>query len=451
MMRILYLSLVAVLPFMSLFASVPIDVKGAAVGIYIAPVSDNPTATVEYNSDVCLTPASVMKAVTSATALSVLGADFRWETIVTATGSISFDGSLMGNVVINGSGDPTLESRFFSGNRGFCDRLAKALAEEGCRSVTGRIVVDDSRFIDVGINPSWEIEDVAWDYGAGWSGVNYRDNSFLLMLPECKVQPSVPGLHVVDRTALGSGDITLLRGIDSDLLIADGVCREKGVRIWCSMPDPSAVICHEVDSTLQARGIEVSGAAVESVIAEGDPESRVVMRQFSPRLGEVLRSLMVRSDNLMAEGALRAVAPGASRNDAISLLRSLWKSRGVDLTYTRILDGSGLARGNAISPRQLGSILRWMARSPMSDEYVALFPRAGLDGTLRSFLAKSPQRKRYVLKTGSMGGVQCYAGYRLDATGKKPTHVVVVMVNNFSGSRSALRKEVERLLVETKF
>ena len=196
---------------------------------------------------------------------------------------------------------------------------------------------------------------------------------------------------------------------------------------------------------------EVSGAAVESVIAEGDPESRVVMRQFSPRLGEVLRSLMVRSDNLMAEGALRAVAPGASRNDAISLLRSLWKSRGVDLTYTRILDGSGLARGNAISPRQLGSILRWMARSPMSDEYVALFPRAGLDGTLRSFLAKSPQRKRYVLKTGSMGGVQCYAGYRLDATGKKPTHVVVVMVNNFSGSCSALRKEVERLLVETKF
>ncbi len=271
------------------------------------------------------------------------------------------------------------------------------------------------------------------------------------MLPECKVQPSVPGLHVVDRTALGSGDITLLRGIDSDLLIADGVCREKGVRIWCSMPDPSAVICHEVDSTLQARGIEVSGAVVKSVIAEGDPESRVVMRQFSPRLGEVLRSLMVRSDNLMAEGALRAVAPGASRNDAISLLRSLWKSRGVDLTYTRILDGSGLARGNAISPRRLGSILRWMARSPMSDEYVALFPRAGLDGTLRSFLAKSPQRKRYVLKTGSMGGVQCYAGYRLDATGKKPTHVVVVMVNNFSGSRSALRKEVERLLVETKF
>ena len=166
MMRILYLSLVAVLPFMSLFASVPIDVKGAAVGIYIAPVSDNPTATVEYNSDVCLTPASVMKAVTSATALSVLGADFRWETIVTATGSISFDGILMGNVVINGSGDPTLESRFFSGNRGFCDRLAKALAEEGCRSVTGRIVVDESRFIDVGINPSWEIEDVAWDYGA---------------------------------------------------------------------------------------------------------------------------------------------------------------------------------------------------------------------------------------------------------------------------------------------
>lgn len=449
MIRI-YLSIIVVVAGIIAHAAAPVNVKGAAVGIYIAPVNDASAVTVGYNSDICFTPASVMKSVTAATALSLLGSDFRWETTVTATGSISFDGILMGDVVINGSGDPTLESRFFADSLGFCDRLADALAATGCRSISGRIIADGNKFRDEGINPSWEIEDVAWDYGAGLYGVNYRDNSFLLMLPECKVQPPVPNLCVIDNTRPGSGELSLLRGFDSDILTASGGCRRNGTRLWCSMPDPGAVMCYEVDSTLRTRGIDVAGVVSYPILKEGT-EPGIVMRHQSPRLADVLRSLMVRSDNLMAEGVLRAIAQGGSRDDAIDLVRSLWKSRGIDLTYTRIFDGSGLARGNAMSPQQIGEILRWMARSPMSDDYVALFPRAGVDGTLRSFMVKSPQRKRYVLKTGSMGGVQCYAGYRLDSDGKKPTHVIVVMVNNFTGARAALRKEIERLLDETKF
>ena len=446
MNRIYILLLSAIFYGLVSHAAAPVNVKGAVIGVYIAPVAENQTALVDYNSDLCMTPASVMKALTTATAMSELGVDFRWETTVSVSGSL--DGStLNGDVTVNCVGDPTLESRFFSDNRGFCDELADALSAYGCRSVAGRLVVDQNCISDPGVNPSWEIEDVAWDYGAGFYGANFRDNSFLLMLPECKVQPPIPGLTVEDRTVFGTGELLLSRGVDSGRLVAGGVCREKGVRVWCSMPDPAEVLWFETDSTLRARGIDVCDEA--GVAARG--AGNVIMRHQSPRLAEVMRSLMVRSDNLMAEGVLRAIEPDGTRSDAIKHLRDLWKSRGVDLTYTRILDGSGLSRANALSPRQLGSVLLWMARSNYAKEYAALFPRAGVDGTLRSFLAKSPQRRRFALKTGSMGGVQCYAGYRMDASGENPTHVVVIMVNNFTGSRASLRKEVERMLTETKF
>jgi D-alanyl-D-alanine carboxypeptidase/D-alanyl-D-alanine-endopeptidase (penicillin-binding protein 4) len=156
---------------------------------------------------------------------------------------------------------------------------------------------------------------------------------------------------------------------------------------------------------------------------------------------------MVRSDNLMAEGALRAIAPGATRSDAIARMREVWLSRGIDIGPTRIFDGSGLARGNALSPHMLAQVLTWMAHSDCAADYLALFPRPG-QGTLRTFLADQSQRSRFALKTGSMGGVQCYAGYHLDED-DNPTHVVVIMVNNFTEKRADLRRSIEDLLTAT--
>ena len=75
-----------------------------------------------------------------------------------------------------------------------------------------------------------------------------------------------------------------------------------------------------------------------------------------------------------------------------------------------------------------------------------LFPLAGQEGTLRSFLKGTPLDSYIALKTGSMSGIQCYAGYKLDYN-FAPTHVVVVMVNNLS-DRPALRKDVERMLLD---
>ena len=83
----------------------------------------------------------------------------------------------------------------------------------------------------------------------------------------------------------------------------------------------------------------------------------------------------------------------------------------------------------------------------MISDYIALFPKTGCDGTLKNFLSKSRLKGQLALKTGSMDGVQCYGGYKLNENGE-PTHIVVIMVNNFFCKRKELRKEIERLLLQ---
>ncbi len=65
-----------------------LDFDGAdytQTGVYIKDLSTGKVI-VDHNSRVALTPASVMKALTSATALEMLGADFRFETRVALAG-----------------------------------------------------------------------------------------------------------------------------------------------------------------------------------------------------------------------------------------------------------------------------------------------------------------------------------------------------------------------------
>jgi D-alanyl-D-alanine carboxypeptidase/D-alanyl-D-alanine-endopeptidase (penicillin-binding protein 4) len=88
-----------------------------------------------------------------------------------------------------------------------------------------------------------------------------------------------------------------------------------------------------------------------------------------------------------------------------------------------------------------------MAQSNYCRTYVSYFPRAGIDGTLKNFLKGSNLEGKIALKTGSLSGVQCYAGYKLDSDGT-PTHTVVIMANNFFCKRAELRKEIENLLIK---
>jgi D-alanyl-D-alanine carboxypeptidase/D-alanyl-D-alanine-endopeptidase (penicillin-binding protein 4) len=156
---------------------------------------------------------------------------------------------------------------------------------------------------------------------------------------------------------------------------------------------------------------------------------------------------MKRSDNMYAEGVLRALASGKSRSSAIDVEKKYWKERGVETDFVTIRDGSGLARVDRLSPRFVGQILEKMIKSKLADRYLACFPVAGVSGTMRSFMADTKLKGRLAFKTGSMNGVQCYAGYVLDAN-NKPTHIVVIFANSFFCQRATLKQAISKFLVD---
>lgn len=421
-----------------------IDIDGAestTIGIYIKDIATGEVL-VDHNASLALTPASVTKAVTTATALATLGPDFCFTTTVELDGKRSSTRSRWnGNIIINASGDPTVGSTEFKITEGFTDSIVSGLQRLGISTIAGDIIIRES-LSDAGPCPTWEVEDIAWPYGAGLFGFNYRGNAVRLYPGRGN---SVPASDLQAKT-YKSDRTDVLRGVGSnDVMVwtTDKNLKNKAWNVMVTVPDPAGVYARLLISRLKEAGISVDGKKYE----ETDSRTTVYVNR-SPSLNVMCRNLMKRSDNLFAEGMLRALRQGESRDKCIKYEKEFWAMQGLPSQYTIIRDGSGLTRANRLSPLFLAGVLEWMAASPLAADYLDYFPVAGVDGTLKSFLAKTRLKGHLALKTGSVSAVLTYAGYKLDAEGK-PTHVVVIMVNGFFCSRADLRKALEKFLLDT--
>ena len=412
--------------------------ESTSVGIYIKDLTTGDVL-VDHNSQLALTPASVMKAVTTASALSINGPDRCFTTRVSLRGSKGAAGVWNGDLIVAGAADPTLESENFKSKLGFCDSIVANLKRKGIKKITGTVVVRQT-LTDAGPLLQWEIEDVAWPYGAGLYGFNYRDNTVTVYPNTGRIVPEAPGLKIdVKKVANGSD---LVRGVGSDRLIV--YTRDTKNTRWAvstTVPDPSAVFKAQLSGVMKRAGITMGTKAV------GAGEETLLYAHRSMPFSDIMRSLMVRSDNLFAEGILRSIAPEASRKEAINREKELWATRGINTRYTIINDGSGLTRANRLSAHFIGDVLEWMSRSEYARTYAGFFPRAGKEGTMRGFLAKTPLAGLVALKTGSVSTVQCYAGYKFTDDGT-PSHVIVILVNGFFCPRKDVREAAENLLLD---
>lgn len=346
---------------------------------------------VSQNPHKSMLPASTMKCVTTAAAIEARLDTARFHTEVFTRGPI-VDGVLAGDLVIRGAGDPTTDSRHFDSGVAFLSEIADSVQQQGIRNILGRVVVDNTLFPDNGPNDRWELADLRYEYGTGLYSLNYLDNA----------------------------------------------------RSGRSMRDPEGTFSAALTDTLQLRGIPV-----EQRKLDGDPEGfplSPLLTHLSPRGNEIMTSLMHRSDNMFAEGILRMQAPGDDLDTAIKCECQILTDKGIDLDVSNIYDGSGLSRENRLTARVLTDVLASMAStSGKSESYISLFPLAGEEGTVKSLLKDTPLAGKMALKSGSMNGVLCYAGYKLDDN-SKPTHVVVIFVNNFKCRSSYVRDSIGKFL-----
>lgn len=340
------------------------------------------------NADMPLIPASILKAVTTATLLEKLGSKYRYETAVDYTGPLR-DGIIEGNIVVNASGDPSVNTRHDPGSADMVAEIVDALLALRVDSVAGTVIVDESAFPGPAVNPTWQTGDLPHAYGTGTHGFNFEDNA-------------------------------------------------SGKR---SVQDPAAVFRKKLAAAMSAAGIGLGGAELKHA-----PGRHRLGVHHSEQIDEIMRSCMMRSDNQFAEAMLRGVGlhygnEGSVERGAREEMK-YWKRQHADMTGVNIVDGSGLSRSNRVTARFMADVLNHMSGNPY---YASFFPLAGQEGTLRKFLCDTKLEGEVALKTGSMNGIQCYAGYKLDSE-FAPTHIVVVILNRMA-DRSAARNAVSRLLL----
>ena len=295
----------------------PLDLKGidtARTAIYIEDLRTGEKL-VDENAGVPLVPASIMKCVTTASVMSLADPEERFITPVTAIGKISSDGVLDGNICINASGDPSIESSYLDGTRGFCDSIVAGAVSAGIRRIKGDIVIMEDGYDDRRVPSGWMDEDLAWPYGAGNHGLNYHDNRFVLRLPSRETVPYVPDLRLDMAVRKGKrGGLKVSRQRDTETFRVSGVMPRRGFSDRLAMPRPDKVVRHELISRLREAGIEVDGEKVRP-----GRESTLLYAYISPTFSDIMKSLMFRSDNMMAEAMLRSLAPGGTRAEALNI------------------------------------------------------------------------------------------------------------------------------------
>lgn len=411
-----------------------------------------------YHPQQICTPASVTKLFTTATALESLGADYAFRTDVYLEGRVE-EGVLYGNLLVVGSGDPSIASKYFSRDKERWQKsVLQAVQAKGIHRIEGNIVVDASRFERMGVHPRWAPEDRGDYYGTGVYGFNLYDNWLDLYFATGSPKDSIRlvdtypkgaqltlnnRLTVSCKTQGWEGDGANL--VEERTLLGTLPCNKSRVRVAIDLPHPPLHAARLLLSMLQTEGIEVEGT--EEVRFSPSPTPRVLVgRYYSPSLRELCREMNFRSLNHYAEALFKALVPtqGATSAEAWRREQEVLHSWGLSLSpRAHLYDGSGLTRANKLSAQDLITLLVGVsnkAHSSTLDAFVASLPRAGREGSVRSFMKDTPL-KLYI-KSGSMGGVQSYAGY-LNYRGR--VYAVALLANGFS-QRAAVRRVMQEYL-----
>lgn len=384
------------------------------------------------NADSLFIPASLTKSITSASLLSQLYTDKRFVTDIMLRG-VSRDTTFVGDIIIKSCGDPTVESKHFE-KYNLCDSIAAELTKRKIKSFHGRILFAYPPRLEQTVPNGWKNNDLISPYGTAFHAFNYRDNIMAINLETGETNTPADSIRIIRVDGRG-----VSKPRNAKIL---KIGRDAKGTTAIPMIDPS-----DNFRSMLIRSMGKHGISYYPTTTGKAGESKLIYRHLSPSYRQINKSMMTRSDNLMAEGMLQTLAPGRGRDAAIERELALWESRGLNIDGIVIEDGCGLSRNNRVSPRFLSDIYEWMACSDDADEYVSYFPKAGMEGTMRRMLKGTHLEGRIATKTGSVNSVQCYGGFLLDADGR-PTHTIVIMANNFRSDRAEIKKTISKFLID---
>ena len=415
----------------------------------------------ELQARTLLVPASVAKLAVVATAAEAVGWNYQFETSVRVVGSIS-DGVLTGDLVVVGSGDPTIGGR---AGEDLSSWIA-ALQAAGIRRIDGRIIGDDDAIEEPRPQLAWAWDDLGYPAGALYGALNYAENRMTVTVTPAPTPGASASVSVEPLAASRSLANTIVTGNpgsaqqvwpeqrpgDPFLTIAGTIpTGAPPLRLAVAVGNPTFWFASVLRNRLQMQGIDVTGEPwdIDDVRPALDrAREQVLFTHRSKPLRDIVQPLLKESINLYAESVMRLnAAPGqlATNDRALEGFTKRLTGWGIPAAAQQQVDGSGLSRRDTVSPETVVAVLEHMHDPSGSSPFVTALPVAGVDGTLAERMKNTPAAGNVRAKTGTMSNIRSLAGYVKTRDGE--TLAFVAIVNNFEGPGAVANQALDAIAV----
>jgi serine-type D-Ala-D-Ala carboxypeptidase/endopeptidase (penicillin-binding protein 4) len=415
----------------------------------------------ELNPRTLLVPASVAKLAAVATAAEAVGWDYRYETTLKVTGPIR-DGVLAGDLLVAGSGDPTIGGR--AGED--LSSWVAALKTAGIRRIDGRIIGDDDAIEEPRPQLAWAWDDLGYPAGALFGALNFGENRMTVTVTPglstgapaaITVDPQAAARPLSNRVATGAAGTSQLiwpeqRPGDPFLTVAGSIpAGAMPARLTVAVGNPTFWFASVLRNRLQREGIEVTGEEwdIDDVMPPPDRvHAEVVYTHRSRPLREIVQPLLKESINLYAEAVMRLNAASGQLPTNDAALEGFGKrlaAWGIAPASLQVIDGSGLSRRDTVSAETILAVLQHMYDATGASPFMTALPIAGVDGSLSERMRNTAAAGNVRAKTGTMSNIRSLAGYVKTVDGEMLAFVV--MVNNFEGTGSAANLALDAIAV----